>query len=347
MRVVDFRSDTVTHPTPEMRKAMAEAEVGDDVHGDDPTVNRLEAMSAEMLGKQAAVFVASGTMGNLVSILSHAQRGDEIIVGDQAHIFRNEAGGASALGGVSYHTIRNDQRGMLDPDEVEAAIRSRDNIHHPRTALISIENTHNACGGAVLTPDDTKAIADVAHRHEIPLHIDGARIFNASVKLETPALDLVKDADSVTFCLSKGLSVPLGSVICGGFEFIEEARRWRKMVGGAMRQVGVIAAAGIVALETMVDRLAEDHANARKLALGLGRIPGISIDPDSLPTNLVFFDITGGDPSELSRKLNERGVKGGSPARRWRLVTHHDTTGDDIDYALDIIEATFEEYATA
>ena len=347
MRVVDFRSDTVTHPTPEMRKAMAEAEVGDDVHGDDPTVNRLEEMAADMLGKQAAVFVASGTMGNLVSILSHAQRGDEIIVGDQAHIFKNEAGGASALGGVSYHTVRNDQRGMIDPDEVEAAIRSPDNIHHPRTALISIENTHNVCGGAVLTPDDTKAIADVARRHEIPLHIDGARIFNAAVNLETPASDLVKDADSVTFCLSKGLSVPLGSVICGDFEFIEEARRWRKMVGGAMRQVGIIAAAGIVALETMVERLAEDHANARKLALGLSRIPGISIDPDSLPTNLVFFDITSGDPSELARKLNERGIKGGSPARRWRLVTHHDTTGDDVDYALDVIEATFKEYATA
>ena len=347
MRVVDFRSDTVTHPTPEMRRAMAEAEVGDDVFRDDPTLNRLEEMAAEMMGKNAAVFVASGTMGNLVSILSHARRGDEIILGDQSHIFKNEAGGASALGGVSYHTILNDQRGMIDPDEVEAAMRSPDNIHHPRTALVSIENTHNARGGAILSPEDTKAIADVAHRHEVPLHIDGARIFNAAVHLETPVSDLVKDADSVTFCLSKGLSVPLGSVLCGDFEFVEEARRWRKMVGGGMRQVGVIAAAGIVALETMVDRLAEDHANARKLAVGLSRISGISIDPDSLPTNLVFFEITGGDPTELTRALNERGIKGGSPARRWRLVTHHGITGDDIDYALGVIEATFKEYAPA
>jgi threonine aldolase len=346
MRVVDFRSDTVTHPTPEMRRAMAEAEVGDDVFGDDPTLNRLEEMAAEMMGKNAAVFVASGTMGNLVSILAHARRGDEIILGDQSHIFKNEAGGASALGGVSYHTVPNDQRGMIDPDVVEAAMRSPDNIHHPRTALVSIENTHNVRGGAVLSPDDTKAIADVAHRHEVPLHIDGARIFNAAVHLETPVSDLVEDADSVTFCLSKGLSVPLGSVLCGDFEFIEEARRWRKMVGGGMRQVGVIAAAGIVALETMVDRLADDHANARKLALGLSRISAISIDLDSLPTNLVFFEITSGDPTELARALNERGVKGGSPARRWRLVTHHGITADDIDYALDVIETTFKEYTT-
>ena len=346
MRVVDLRSDTVTHPTPEMRRAMAEAEVGDDVYGEDPTLNRLEAMAAEMLGKEAAMFVASGTMGNLVSILTHAQRGDEIIVGDKTHIFRNEAGGASALGGVSYYTVRNDDRGMLDPDEVEEAIRPN-NVHFPRTAMVAIENTHNNCGGAVLTPEDTKAIADVAHRHEIPLHIDGARIFNAAVSLETPVPELVKDADSITFCLSKGLSVPLGSIICGGNEFIERADRWRKMVGGGMRQVGIIAAAGIVALESMVDRLAEDHANARKLSEGLSKIPGISIDPDSLPTNIVRFDVTAREPAEIGRKLNERGVKGGSPARSWRFVTHYGVTSDDIDYVLDTVESTFKDYAKA
>ncbi len=346
MRVVDLRSDTVTHPTPEMRRAMAEAEVGDDVYGEDPTLNRLEAMAAEMLGKEAAMFVASGTMGNLVSILTHAQRGDEIIVGDKTHIFRNEAGGASALGGVSYYTVRNDDRGMLDPDEVEEAIRPN-NVHFPRTAMVAIENTHNNCGGAVLTPEDTKAIADVAHRHEIPLHIDGARIFNAAVSLETPVSELVKDADSITFCLSKGLSVPLGSIICGSNEFIERADRWRKMVGGGMRQVGIIAAAGIVALESMVDRLAEDHANARKLSEGLSKIPGISIDPDSLPTNIVRFDVTAREPAEIGRKLNERGVKGGSPARSWRFVTHYGVTSDDIDYVLDTVESTFKDYAKA
>jgi threonine aldolase len=346
VRVVDLRSDTVTHPTPEMRRAMAEAEVGDDVYGEDPTLNRLEAMAAEMLGKEAAMFVASGTMGNLVSILTHAQRGDEIIVGDKTHIFRNEAGGASALGGVSYYTVRNDDRGMLDPDEVEEAIRPN-NVHFPRTAMVAIENTHNNCGGAVLTPEDTKAIADVAHRHEIPLHIDGARIFNAAVSLETPVSELVKDADSITFCLSKGLSVPLGSIICGSNEFIERADRWRKMVGGGMRQVGIIAAAGIVALESMVDRLAEDHANARKLSEGLSKIPGISIDPDSLPTNIVRFDVTAREPAEIGRKLNERGVKGGSPARSWRFVTHYGVTSDDIDYVLDTVESTFKDYAKA
>ena len=347
MRVVDFRSDTVTHPTPEMRKAMFEAEVGDDGRGDDPTVNRLEAMTAERLGKEAAMFVASGTMGNLVPILTHAQRGDEIIIGDKAHIFRSESGGAAALGSISYHTIPNDSRGMLDPDDIKNAIRSPSNVRHPRTALVAFENTQNACGGAVLTPEDTEVIADVAHSHDLPLHIDGARIFNAAVSLETPVAELVKGADSVTFCLSKGLSAPIGSVVSGSNEFIARARAFRAMVGGSMRQVGVIAAAGIVALETMVDRLAEDHANARKLALGLSHIPGISIDPDSLPTNLVFFDITAGDPAGLARRLDQRGIRGGTPVRRWRFVTHYGITTDDIDYALDVVESTFKEHATA
>ena len=345
MRVVDFRSDTVTHPTPEMRKAMAEAEVGDDVQGEDPTLNRLEAMAAERMGKEAAVFVASGTMGNLVSVLAHAQRGDEIILGDKSHIFRAEAGGVSALGGVSFHTLPNDDRGMLDPERVEAEI-SPNNVHYASTAVIALENTHNGCGGVPLTPEDIKVIGDLAHRHDIPLHIDGARIFNAAVYLETPVSELVQDADSVTFCLSKGLSCPIGSIICGSQEYIEKARRWRKVVGGGMRQVGIVAAAGIVALESMVDRMAEDHANARKLAQGLVNVPGIHIEPEKLPTNLVFFDITEGDSTELSRKLNERGIKGGRPGvRRWRFVTHYGITSDDIDYALDIVEDTFREYA--
>ena len=344
MRVIDFRSDTVTHPTPEMRRAMAEAELGDDVHRDDPTAIRLEEMAADRLGKEAAMFVASGTMGNLVSVLAHAQRGDEIILGDKAHIFRSEAGGASALGGVAYHTLPNDSRGMLDPDDVRAAIRPP-NVHFARTAVVALENTHNACGGAVLSPEDTKLIADVAHSHDVPLHIDGARIFNASVYLETPVAELAKDADSISFCLSKGLSCPIGSVICGSNEFIDRARFWRKMVGGGMRQLGIIAAAGIVALESMVERLAEDHANARKLAQGLAKIPGVSIDPDALPTNLVFFEVTQGDPGKLSRKLNEHGIKGGSPQRRWRFVSHYGITSDDIDHALDIIDSTFREHA--
>ncbi len=342
MREVDFRSDTVTHPTPEMRRAMAAAEVGDDVFGDDPTLNRLEEIAAQRLGKEAAVFVASGTMGNLVSILAHAQRGDEVILGNKAHIFRSEAAGVSALGGVSYHTVPNDSVGMLDPDDVLNAIRP-DDVHMPNTAVVALENTHNGCGGAVLTPEQIKTIADVAHGRDIPLHIDGARIFNAAVALEAPVAELVREADSVTFCLSKGLSCPIGSIICGSREFIGEARRWRKMVGGSMRQVGIIAAAGIVALETMVERLAEDHANARKRARGLSEIPGISIDPDSLPTNLVFFEGERDDREELARKLNERGIRGGGQRRLWRYVTHYGITSDDIDYALDVIDSTFRE----
>ena len=342
MREVDLRSDTVTHPTPEMRQAMAAAEVGDDVFGDDPTLNRLEETAARMLGKEAALFVASGTMGNLVSILAHAQRGDEVILGNKAHIFRSEAGGASALGGISYHTVPNDSGGMLDAEDVLNAIRPAD-MHQPNTAVVALENTHGGCGGAVLTPEQIKTIADVAHGRDIPIHVDGARVFNAAVALEAPVAELAREADSITFCLSKGLSCPMGSIICGSQQFIGEARRWRKMVGGGMRQVGIVAAAGLVALETMVERLAEDHANARKLAHGLGEIPGISIDPDSLPTNLVFFEVERDDREELARKLNERGIKGSGQRRTWRYVTHYGITSDDVDYALDVIDSTFRE----
>ena len=341
MRVVDLRSDTVTQPSPEMRQAMYEAELGDDVYGEDPTLNALEAKAAERLGKEAAVFVASGTMGNLVSVLSHAQRGDEIILGNKAHIFRSEAGGASALGGISYHTIPNDDRGMLNPDDIQAAVRPND-PHMPKTALVCVENTQNMCGGAPLTQDDMKSVADVARANGIPVHVDGARIFNAAAALEAPVSELARDADSLTFCLSKGLSCPVGSVITGSADYIQEARRWRKMVGGSMRQAGVLAAAGIVALDNMVERLAEDHANARKLAHGLAEIPGISIEPDSLPTNLVFFDVERDDTAELHARLAERGVKGGSPdQKRWRYVTHYGITESDIDYTLESVRAVF------
>jgi len=340
MRIVDLRSDTVTQPSPEMRRAMYDAELGDDVYGEDPTLNALEAKAAERLGKEAAVFVASGTMGNLVSVLAHAQRGDEIILGHKAHIFRSEAGGASALGGVSFHTVPNDDRGMLNPDDVRDAIRPSD-PHMPRTAAVCLENTQNACGGAPLTQDDMQTIANVAREGGVALHVDGARIFNAAVALEAPVSELARDADSVTFCLSKGLSCPIGSVIVGDADYIKEARRWRKMVGGGMRQVGVLAAAGIVALDNMVERLAEDHANARKLAEGLAQIPGVTIDPDSLPTNLVFFDIEREDRDEIHRQLVQRGVKGGGGGKRWRYVTHYGITESDIDYTLDQVREVF------
>lgn len=335
MREVDLRSDTVTHPSPEMLNAISEAEVGDDVFGDDPSVNKLEEKAAKMMGKESAVFVASGTMGNLISVLAHAGRGEEVILGDKAHIFRSEGGGAAALGGVSYHTVRNDDRGMLDLDDIKDAVRDSSNHHNPRTALITIENTQNNCGGRTLTAEDTAAIAAVAHSNNIPLHIDGARIFNASVRLETPVFELVKYADSVSFCLSKGLSCPVGSIVCGSDEFIEQARRIRKIVGGGMRQAGFLAAAGLVALDTMVERLADDHANARKLAYGLSQLPGIFIEPENVETNLVFFEVQHSDRSELSQMLESQGIKGGSSEKRWRFVTHYGIDSSDIDYVLD------------
>ncbi len=345
MRIIDFRSDTVTHPTPEMYQAMLHAELGDDEYGDDPTVNRLEALAADMLGKEAALFTVSGTMSNLVAILTHCRRGDELLVGDKSHIFLEEGGGASALGGVHVQALPNDSRGMLDPDLVRQSIRP-DDPHDPRTGLIALENTHTFCGGSVLTQDEIASVASVAHSHDLPLHVDGARIFNAAVYLETPVSELVKDADTVSFCLSKGLSCPIGSMLCGPADFIDRARYWRETVGGGLRQVGVIAAAGIVGLESMVDRLAEDHSNARRLALGLSHIPGIQINPDLYPTNQVYFDVAAGPPAELAAKLESLGIKGGTGDKNWRFVTHHPLTPDDIDYALDVVESVFRQYAS-
>ena len=344
MRVIDFRSDTVTHPTAEMRRAMFEAEVGDDVYGEDPTVNRLEALAADTFGKEAAVIVSSGTMGNLVAMLAHCQRGDEIIMGDKSHTFNSEAGGASTLGGIAFHPLPNDIRGMLDLDQLEEAIRP-DNEHYAPTRLIVMENTHNACGGAVLTSEDLGDVAEIGKAHDIALHIDGARIFNAAVYLETPVSELVKDADTVQFCLSKGLSAPVGSIVCGSHNVIERARRWRKVVGGSMRQAGVFAAAGVVAIETMVDRLAEDHGTARQLAMGLSKIPGIDLDPSAVATNMVFFEIKVGSAEKIALRLNENGIKVRPRLPKWRFVTHQGITSNDIEYALEIIEGVFKEYS--
>ena len=346
MDVIDFRSDTATLPSPEMREAMASAELGDDVAGEDPTANRLEQMAAEMLGKEASVFVSSGTMGNLVAALSQCRAGDEVILGDNSHIYVAEAGGISTLGGISYRPLPVDERGMLDPREIEESIHP-DNMHYAPTKMVAIENTNNPRGGTVLTPEDTRSVADVAHAHDIALHVDGARIFNAAVYLETPVAELVKDADTVSFCLSKGLACPAGSMLCGSAETIEEARRWRKMLGGGMRQLGVLAAAGVVALESMVERLAEDHSNARKLALGLQDVPGITVEPDKLPTNLVFFGVDVPDQDGVVRKLEERGIKVGDRGPVWRLVTHYGIDSGDIDYALQAIGEVFTEHAVA
>jgi threonine aldolase len=339
-RIVDLRSDTVTQPTPAMREAMYRAEVGDDVYGEDPTVNRLEALAAERLGKEAALLLLSGTMGNLVGLLAQTRRGDEAIVGEHSHIFLNEAGGAAALGGVQLFPIPS-VRGVLDPARVEAAIRP-ENVHYPRTALVCLENTHNRDGGAAVSVEATDAVAEVAHRHGLRVHLDGARLFNAAVALGVPASRLVQNVDSVTFCLSKGLGCPMGSILAGSAAYIKEARRWRKMVGGGLRQAGIIAAAGIVALETMVDRLAEDHRNARRLAEGLSQLPGIAVDLDAVQTNIVMLEIVDPriDSRQFVRAMAEQGVKIGSPyGRRIRAVTHYQITPDDIDYTLRAAEA--------
>jgi len=335
-RIVDLRSDTVTQPTPEMREAMFKAEVGDDVFGDDPTVNRLEEMAAERMGKEAALFVASGTMGNLVALLTHCQRGHEVILGDQSHTFLNEAGGAAALGGIHPRTIRNRPDGTLPLDEILAAVRG-ENVHHPRTRLICLENTHNYCFGSPLTVEYTRSVGELARSRGLKLHIDGARIFNAAVALCVDVKELVAPADSVSFCLSKGLSAPVGSLLCGTREFIHEARRNRKLVGGGMRQAGVLAAAGIVSLTKMVDRLAEDHTNARRLMHGINEIPGLVAEP--VHTNIVYFRFAPQvrmSEAEFVKALGERNVRVLSLGpRRFRAVTHCWIDAQDIEIALE------------
>lgn len=343
--VVDLRSDTVTLPTPAMRQAMFEAELGDDVMGEDPTINRLEAMAAERLGKEAGLFVASGTMANLVCLLAHCQRGQEAIMGHMAHVFLFEAGGTAVVGGIHPRTVPNQPDGTLDIDDLEAAIRPTDNPHHPRSRLICLENTHNRCGGAVLTPEYMSQVRALADRHGLAIHVDGARIFNAAVALGLPVSDLAVDADSVNFCLSKGLSAPVGALVCGSAPFVEETRRQRKLLGGGMRQAGVLAAPGIVALDTMVDRMAEDHANARKLAGGLARLPGILLDPNQVPTNLVIFEMApeGPEPADFVAGLATHGVKlSAIGGRRFRAVTHYGIDAADIDRALDAAAAVLE-----
>ena len=346
MAVIDLRSDTVTKPTDEMRRAMAEAEVGDDVFGEDPSINRLQERAAEILGKEAGLFTASGTMSNLIATLTYCHRGDEIIMGDQAHIFWNESAGAAALAGAQPRLVPNDEQGRISPADVEAAIRPKTNIHFPPTTLVCLENTHNRCSGMVLTPEDTKGVADVAHAAGAAVHLDGARIFNAAVALEVPAEELVKDVDDVSFCLSKGLSCPVGSVICGTQEFIDQARRWRKMVGGGMRQAGVLAAAGLVAMDTMIDRLADDHANAKKLAEGLANIDGLSVDPERIQTNIVIFEV---DPAlatvqEFMGALDREGVKVSYPGEHTiRMVTHRHIDSGEIDQALSRVSSVAKQ----
>ncbi len=334
---IDLRSDTVTRPTPAMRQAMFEAEVGDDVFGEDPTIAKLEGTAAERLGKDAALFVSSGTMANLVSLLTHTTAGDELLVGDRAHIVRSEAGGVSRLGGVLATTLPNQTDGGFDPELVAAAVRP-DDMHQPRTTLLALENTHNFCGGAVVSLERTQEIADIAHEQGLRVHLDGARIFNAAVASGHPAAELAASADSVTFCLSKGLGAPVGSLICGEEEFIHQARRTRKLVGGGMRQAGILAAAGLVALDEMVDRLTDDHANARQLARGLAEL-GFNINPEDVQTNIVIVQLdASSDPApspKLQAALKQIGVLVTTPDRtKIRLVTHADVSTVDCVEAL-------------
>jgi len=339
VKTIDLRSDTVTKPTPEMRQAMFEAAVGDDGYGEDPTVNELEALAASMMGKEAALFVPSGTQGNQVAILTHTQRGDEVITEAESHVFYYEVGGIALLSGCQVRTIPG-YRGAMDPDRVEAAIRPRD-THFPRTSLICLENTHNRSGGCILPQENIAAIAEIAHRHGVAVHLDGARIFNAAVAQGISAKEIAAPVDSVMFCLSKGLGAPVGSLLAGSREFIQRARRYRQALGGGMRQAGVLAAAGLVALRTMVDRLAEDHRNARRLAEGLQDISGLQVDMETVQTNMVMVDILDRrwDAPRLAAALARVGVLCNHfGPRRIRLVTHKDVDAADIPEALDRID---------
>ena len=332
MDIIDLRSDTVTLPSPEMRKAIADAELGDDVFGEDPTTNRLEEMAAECMGMEAGMLVSSGTMGNLVSVLTHCGRGDEVILGDQSHTFYYEGGGISALGSVHSRQLCNQADGTIRLEDITAAIRD-ENVHFPRTKLICLENTHNRCRGAVVKPEYVDSVVALAEEHGLAVHVDGARIFNAAVALGVDVKELVRGVDSISFCLSKGLAAPVGSVVCGSAEFIAEARRARKVAGGGMRQCGIIAAAGIVALENMVDRLGEDHANARKLAEGISQIDGLKIDVDSVATNMVYFELECDRLSddELVESMDRRGVRFLGLGPVFRMVTHYGIDEGDID----------------
>jgi threonine aldolase len=337
-QVVDLRSDTLTKPTPAMRQAMAEADVGDDVFGEDPTVNRLESMAAERLGKEAALFVTSGTMGNQVSLMAHTQRGDEIILDENSHIFNYEVAALAVLSAVQPRTLHG-LHGILDPEDVRQAVRFP-NIHYPKDTLVCVESTHNRGGGTVYPLQTLRDIRGIATEHGMAVHLDGARFFNACVATGSPVREVAAQADSVTFCLSKGLSAPVGSVVTGPRAFIDRARRARKMLGGGMRQAGILAAAGIVALETMVDRLSQDHENARVLAEGLATLPGIQIDLNLVQTNIVIFAVKRNDLDApgLILKLGEQGIKAFAvSADRIRMVTHKDVDRAGIERALEVL----------
>jgi threonine aldolase len=341
---IDLRSDTVTLPTAAMRQAMAAAEVGDDVFGDDPTVNRLETLAAETTGKEAAVFVTSGTMGNLASLLAHCGRGRDVILGDESHIYHYENGGASALGGLVFRPVRTNADGTLPLDALRAAIHlpahNYHYYHYTRPGVICLENTHNRCGGRILPPEYFAEVAAIAAEHGLPIHLDGARLFNAAVAAGRPVTDWTRHVSSVQLCLSKGLSAPVGSLICGSAAFVQEARRMRKILGGGMRQAGVIAAPGIIALTEMVGRLADDHRNARILAEGIAGLAGVVLDPPEVDTNIVVFRMPDVPSAEAYFEALEReGVLiSNFGAGRLRVVTHDGITDADCRAAVEVMQ---------
>lgn len=336
---IDLRSDTVTQPTQQMREAMYRAQVGDDVYGDDPTMKELEEKAARMLGKEAALFVASGTMGNAIAVMSHTQRGNEIILSDTAHIVAHEVGGAAILSQAFIRTLHF-ENGIFDAEQIRAAIRDRENIHYPRTGLICVEEP--LATGKVVPPEKLRQVYMMAQQEKIPVHLDGARIFNAATALGVDVKEIAACADSVMFCLSKGLCAPVGSILAGSKEYIEQARRYRKLLGGGMRQCGFLAAAGLVALEVMTKRLQEDHDNAKYMARRLQKIKGISLDMDSVEINMVFFRIDAPEQviQTLPEKMLEAGIKiNGIEDGEFRFVTTNDTSRADIDRAVDVLEA--------
>jgi len=338
MKQIDLRSDTVTKPTEGMRAAMAAAEVGDDVYGEDPTVNRLEALTAEMLGKEAALFVCSGTQSNLLGVMSHCERGDEYIVGQQAHTYKYEGGGAAVLGSIQPQPLEFDPDGSLDLERVAAAIKP-DDSHFARTQLLSLENTQ---GGKVLPLDYLKRAHEFARAHGLGVHLDGARVFNAAVKQKVEVKAIAQHFDTVSVCLSKGLGAPVGSVLCGTHEHIAKARRWRKVLGGGMRQAGVLAAAGIYALQNHVQRLKDDHDNAHLLAEGLSKIAAIKVDRGAVQTNMVFLSVAPEHAEALRTFLKQRGMFIGA-GTSIRLVTHLDVSAEDLRLLMDATAQFFAQ----
>ena len=331
-KIIDLRSDTVTQPSEQMRDAISNSLLGDDVFGEDPTVNEIEQKAAQIMGKESALLVPSGTMGNLVSILSHCERGTEIILGHKSHTFIYEGGGISSVGGIHSRQLLNDDFGIINLDDIKQAVRD-DNVHYPKTSAISLENTHNMCFGSPIEPNYIKSVSVIAKENNLKLHIDGARIFNAAVSLNIDVKDFVKNVDSVTFCLSKGLAAPIGSVVCGSKKFIDKARRHRKVLGGGMRQAGIIAAAGLISLDDCIMQIKKDHNNAKVLAEGLNKIKGLSVQLNLVQTNIIFFKLESDEitAQALVESMNSKGIKffETSP-NRFRLVTHYGITKKDI-----------------